>query len=102
MCWNCQSESGNAPSQPNIAGRSLAGSQTAEKKKATVQRDYSGPVMLRYGDASPVARATVAIGTLFGTPVSAQGQVLKAALDGAVESSPFLSDDQCADVMSLR
>jgi len=44
------------------------------------------------------------IGGIFwvmGTLVSAQGQVLKAQLDGAVHSSPFMSDVDKARVMSL-
>jgi hypothetical protein len=36
-----------------------------------------------------------------GMVVSAQGQSLKATLDGAVNSSPFLTDEQRAKVMSL-
>ncbi len=36
-----------------------------------------------------------------GVMVSAQGQILKASLDGAVNSSPFLTDDERADIMSL-
>ena len=36
-----------------------------------------------------------------GVLVSAQGQILKASLDGAVNSSPFLTDQQRAKIMSL-
>ena len=39
---------------------------------------------------------------LFGVLVSAQGQILKASLDGAVNSSPFLTNDQKAKTMSLK
>lgn len=38
---------------------------------------------------------------LLGIIVSAQGQILMASLDGAVNSSPFLSDSQKRRVMSL-
>ena len=38
---------------------------------------------------------------LFGILVSAQGQILKASLDSAVHSSPFMNDNQKAEVMSL-
>jgi len=38
---------------------------------------------------------------IFGVLVSAQGQVLKAALDGAVNSSPFLTNGDKAEIMSL-
>jgi hypothetical protein len=38
---------------------------------------------------------------LFGVLASAQGQVLLASLDGAVNTSPFLTDDQRADAMSI-
>jgi hypothetical protein len=38
---------------------------------------------------------------IFGVLVSAQGQVLKATLDGAVNSSPFLIDEDKAEIMSL-
>ena len=34
-----------------------------------------------------------------GIIVSAQGQILKADLDGAVNTSPFMTDDQKAHVM---
>jgi len=43
-------------------------------------------------------------GALFyivGVLVSAQGQILKASLDGAVNSSPFLADEHRARIMSL-
>ena len=48
------------------------------------------------------ALVTAAVFYLFGVLVSAQGQILKASLDGAVNSSPFLTDDQRAQPMSLR
>lgn len=38
---------------------------------------------------------------LLGVLVSAQGQILKATLDSAVNSSPFLTDEHKATVMSL-
>lgn len=39
---------------------------------------------------------------VLGILVSAQGQILKATLDTAVHSSPFLSDDQRASIMSIK
>jgi hypothetical protein len=39
---------------------------------------------------------------LFGVMVSAQGQILTASLDGAVNSSPFLTNEHRAKIMSLR
>jgi hypothetical protein len=36
-----------------------------------------------------------------GVLVSTQGQILKASLDGAVNSSPFLADEHKAKIMSL-
>ena len=38
---------------------------------------------------------------IWGVLVSAQGQILKASLDGAVNSSPFLTNEQRATIMSL-
>lgn len=38
---------------------------------------------------------------IWGVLVSAQGQILKASLDGAVNSSPFLTNEQRAKIMSL-
>lgn len=38
---------------------------------------------------------------IIGVRISAQGQILKAQLDSAVHSSPFLSDAEMAQVMSL-
>lgn len=39
---------------------------------------------------------------LFGVHLSAQGQILRATLDTAVNSSPFLTDPEKAQAMSLR
>jgi len=39
---------------------------------------------------------------LLGLIVMAQGQILKASLDGAVNSSPFLENQQRAKIMSLK
>jgi VIT1/CCC1 family predicted Fe2+/Mn2+ transporter len=38
---------------------------------------------------------------IVGVLVAAQGQILKASLDGAVNNSPFLTDEQRAKIMSL-
>jgi len=38
---------------------------------------------------------------LLGVLVAAQGQILKASLDSAVNTSPFLADDQRTKIMSL-
>ena len=38
---------------------------------------------------------------IWGVLVSAQGQILKASLDGAVNGSPFLTNEQRASIMSL-
>jgi hypothetical protein len=38
---------------------------------------------------------------IWGVLVSAQGQILKASLDGAVNGSPFLTNEQRATIMSL-
>jgi hypothetical protein len=46
--------------------------------------------------------ATFAFFFVLGTVVSAQGQLIKATLDGAVNSSPFLTNEQRAEAMSLR
>lgn len=53
-----------------------------------------------------VAAAAVAIGIailiyIFGTLISAQGQILKATLDTAVNSSPLLPDQSRIRIMSL-
>jgi hypothetical protein len=39
---------------------------------------------------------------VLGVVISAQGQLTKATLDGAVNGSPFLTNDQRAEAMSLR
>jgi|HubBroStandDraft_6_1064221.scaffolds.fasta_scaffold168550_1 hypothetical protein len=41
------------------------------------------------------------IGWILGTLISSQGQLLKATLDSAVNSSPFLDDSERARMMSL-
>jgi len=55
-----------------------------------------------------VAAAGVILGVIFAVPifilgilVSAQGQILKATLDTAVNSSPLLSKDEMRQIMSL-
>ena len=48
--------------------------------------------------------SAAAIGTLtyfLGVVIAAQGQILRATLDSAVNSSPFLEDEQKAKVMRL-
>lgn len=39
---------------------------------------------------------------VLGVVISAQGQLIKATLDGAVNASPFLDEEQRAEVMSVR
>lgn len=39
---------------------------------------------------------------LLGILISAQGQILKASLDEAVNTSPFLTNEHRAEIMSLR
>jgi predicted RNA-binding Zn-ribbon protein involved in translation (DUF1610 family) len=51
--------------------------------------------------AVPFALVIGAMFFLMGIFVSAQGQILKATLDGAVNSSPFLTNNQRAKIMSL-
>jgi len=58
---------------------------------------------LMYSVGGAVAGILVAIPLyLVGILVSAQGQVLKASLDGAVHTSPFLDTEQKAKAMSLN
>ena len=51
--------------------------------------------------ALPVALVTWLLLWALGVLVAAQGELLKANVDGAVNTSPFLLDDQRAEVMSL-
>jgi hypothetical protein len=48
-----------------------------------------------------IGAIVVAIGWVLGVMVSAQGQILKANLDTAVNSSTFLTDMSKAEIMSL-
>ena len=41
------------------------------------------------------------VGWIIGVFISAQGQLIKATIDSAVNTSPFISETQKADVMSL-
>jgi len=41
------------------------------------------------------------VGWAIGVLISAQGQIVKATLDTAVDSSPFLSNEERAKIMSL-
>ena len=49
-----------------------------------------------------IAIMVAAVFFVIGIMVAAQGQLLRATLDTAVHSSPFLTDDLRASVMSLR
>ena len=73
---------------------------------AAAQRSVFG---IRGGDIQVI---TIIVGAIFGATVwlvfyiwgvlfSAQGQILKASLDGAVNGSPFLTNEQRATIMSL-
>ncbi len=55
------------------------------------------PLLMGAGTASFVGVLIYLLGIL----VSAQGQILKASLDSAVNTSPFLSNAQRANIMSL-
>lgn len=73
---------------------------------AAGQRNVYG---VRGGDIQVISLivATIFGGTvwlvffIWGVLVSAQGQILKASLDGAVNGSPFLTNEQRATIMSL-
>ena len=73
---------------------------------AANQRNVYG---VRGGEAELIALIVAGIfgGTvwliffIWGVLVSAQGQILKASLDGAVNGSPFLTNEQRARIMSL-
>ena len=73
---------------------------------ASAQRNVYG---VRGGETEVIALIVAAIfgGTvrlvffIWGVLVSAQGQILKASLDGAVNGSPFLTNEQRATIMSL-
>jgi hypothetical protein len=51
--------------------------------------------------AAIIGAAMGGIGWILGTLISSQGQLLKATLDSAVNSSPFLDDSERARMMSL-
>ncbi|MFZ0310810.1 MAG: hypothetical protein WAL89_21750 [Candidatus Sulfotelmatobacter sp.] len=51
--------------------------------------------------AAIVGAAMAGIGWIFGALISSQGQLLKATLDSAVNTSPFLDDSERARMMSL-
>lgn len=63
---------------------------------------YGETKTMYMGAGLVLAIVTGAVFYLFGILVSAQGQILKASLDGAVNNSPFLTNDQKAQAMSLR
>jgi hypothetical protein len=63
------------------------------------QRETLGLAVVLIGFAAALLIATAFY--LFGTLASAQGQILKAALDTAVNTSRWLSDDDRARIMSL-
>jgi hypothetical protein len=48
-----------------------------------------------------IAAAMTGIGWILGALISSQGQLLKATLDSAVNTSPFLDDAERARMMSL-
>ncbi|HET8773234.1 MAG TPA: hypothetical protein VFP80_05565 [Thermoanaerobaculia bacterium] len=57
---------------------------------------------LSIGAAGMVASAVVAgVGFLIGMLIAAQGQILTATLDTAVSSSRLLTDEDCAQILSM-
>ena len=66
-------------------------------------RDVQGSTSIVLG-AAGVVLAAFFVGVLYllGIMVSAEGQILQASLDTAVSSSPFLTNDERAEAMSLR
>jgi hypothetical protein len=68
-----------------------------------------GITVMNMGQGSNGTAAGIAFGFIvflvfyiFGVFISAQAQVLKATLDGAVNTSPFLTNEQKASVMKLK
>lgn len=69
----------------------------------TMARMYGSEAQAVFGILGTVFAAVIgATFYLLGILVSAQGQILKASLDGAVNSSPFLTNEQKAQTMSLQ
>jgi len=62
----------------------------------------AGSLGLVLGGLGLAIAVGVAIGILaVGTLVSAQGQLLLATLDGTVNTSPFLTDEEKRDIMRI-
>jgi hypothetical protein len=89
-----------------VAG-ALSGVGTAIKAIGIILGVLVALVGLVAGSAEftlPAILAAVAVGVfffVFGALISAQGQVFKASLDTAVNTSPFLSNEERAAIMSL-
>ncbi|HYH85494.1 MAG TPA: hypothetical protein VEX60_08425 [Pyrinomonadaceae bacterium] len=69
---------------------------------ATQGRIVGGTGVIGFFAGLLVGGSIFAFFFVLGVVVSAQGQLIKATLDGAVNSSPFLTNDQRAEAMSLR
>jgi hypothetical protein len=62
----------------------------------------SNPIGMAFGFFGALTGVTiVGVGFVLGVLVSSQGQILKATLDGTVNSSPFLSDNERVQIMGL-
>ena len=69
---------------------------------ATQGRAFGGAGAVGFFAGLLVGGVTFAFFFVLGVAVSAQGQLTRATLDSAVNSSPFLTNEERAEAMSLR
>jgi hypothetical protein len=69
---------------------------------ATQGRLFGGTGAVGFVAGLLLGGGTFAFFFVLGVVISAQGQLIKATLDGAVNSSPFLTNEERAEAMSLR
>jgi len=85
-----------------IVGFVLAGLITLVSLPALSSRNFFGGTEMGIGIFGLLLACVVAgVGFILGTLISASGQILKSSLDGAVNNSPFLTNDERAQIMSL-
>jgi hypothetical protein len=81
---------------------SLVGAASSAEPQPGMFGPYTNSMGIVMGLFGAVIGAAIGgVGFILGTLIAANAQLLKASLDGAVNSSPFLTDEQRAEVMSL-
>ena len=85
-----------------VFGSIIAAVSSATPQPSMFGQQSTNPMGIALGLLGAVIGVALGgIGFIQGTLIASNAQLLKASLDGAVNSSPFLTNEQRAEVMSL-